>query len=1219
MNPTRHKIPRKLWPHLALISTSLAFVPSVWSQAEDDEDILELSPFQVTSSERDIGYYAENTLAGSRMNTNVSDLAASITVVTRQQMEDTASLDINDIFRYEINTEGASTYTPGVLSMRNDGVADTIAGHTAGSSGSPQTIATANRMRGLGTPDRAINFYPSVSAIPMDSYNTQSVEINRGPNSMLFGMGSPAGIVNQSTARAQINNDATTVQVRVDDNGSFRASISANRSILDDKLAVYAALLYDDRQFQRKPSYDITRRQYAAATYRPFEKTTIRASFENYKNDNRRPNSMMPRDFVSEWNEAGQPIYDPTNLTVTKLATGEVVGPFIFDAANPYADQTRDYIASLPGYDAGLWNAEGTQYNGFNVFGEGALYDQNSPMYVPGITWTNNSRATMQIADGRVQNWFQAFPRRYRTQYGTEEGPHLNAPEYPTNEAILADPTNAWNYNQRWTSSTGWTATGINMGSYIYPGVTDSNIYNWRKVNISQANFGMQENQTYNIELEQEILSNLYFNAGWFRQDFESVSQYTIAQLNATTLFVDTNRYLPDGSPNPYMGQVYVEDYDPDQFVNKEMHDHYRAQIAWTPDFTGNDGWSRWLGRHQVMGLWSQQDVETEFHRNRWFFTGGDEVANGTIRYLSNPNDNPETGNTGWNYQTGHASARRAFYLGEPGGPYGRVTRSSGEWSNTSYTGNLNAYNFDRRSWEDIQMTQEYYEFDTAGAGETELESYSAGVTSHWWSDRLVTTFGVRKDEFKARSANNAGMTSQEKWEDGYLQTDRILNNWNDWTGVEGTTRTIGAVIRPFSNWDHIERRANSGNLWWEFVRDLGFSYNKSDNFDAPSGQFIDVFGNELPKPEGEGEDIGIQFSLFDRKLFARITYFEATNENEIVNPGTSLSRFMFNVDRDLFRDWARTIAMINRGHDPTSESWNTGLSQAELDAIEDDTAEIWGQPWDYYDTLPGSIQGTRSAQAQGWEAQFTYNPIENWTMKFTFGQQETKYSGVLKEFDEWYDVRWPVWENARASDYLLPEYQHYTNYTTFGGQDVTLGSFFESTGYDPNARDSNPWGHYNAMLYYNDIVAPQVALATDLEGQAAPGQRKYRWSYITNYLFTEGPMTGFSFGGALRWEDEAIIGYHGRSSGANADPTYMDVSDVNRPIYDESNLYTDLWVGYTRRIMDDKVRMKLQLNVANAFEGGSLRVVGVNFDGSPHSYRIIDPRQFILTATFDF
>jgi hypothetical protein len=39
---------------------------------------------------------------------------------------------------------------------------------------------------------------------------------------------------------------------------------------------------------------------------------------------------------------------------------------------------------------------------------------------------------------------------------------------------------------------------------------------------------------------------------------------------------------------------------------------------------------------------------------------------------------------------------------------------------------------------------------------------------------------------------------------------------------------------------------------------------------------------------------------------------------------------------------------------------------------------------------------------------------------------------------------------------------------------------------------------------------------------------------------------------------------------------------------------------------------------VRNAFEGGRLQAIGVNPDGAPYNFRIIDPRQFILTASFE-
>jgi hypothetical protein len=237
--------------------------------------------------------------------------------------------------------------------------------------------------------------------------------------------------------------------------------------------------------------------------------------------------------------------------------------------------------------------------------------------------------------------------------------------------------------------------------------------------------------------------------------------------------------------------------------------------------------------------------------------------------------------------------------------------------------------------------------------------------------------------------------------------------------------------------------------------------------------------------------------------------------------------------------------------------------------------------------------------------------------MKLTYGNQDAQYSNVLLEFNAWYDVRNPVWQAAKASDYLLPQYQGLAKYTTSGGREVDLTNFWTSYGFASEVRLDEPFGNTNVANYYNINVNPQVLLARDLDGQSAPGQRKNRTSFLTNYSFVEGKLKGWAVGGVERWEDKSIIGYYGKASGANG--TQLDVSDTTRPIYDDANFYTDLWVSYTRKVFNDKVRMKLQLNVVNAFENGGLQTVAVNYDGSPYAFRIVDPRQFILTAGFDF
>jgi outer membrane receptor protein involved in Fe transport len=1207
---------------------------------EEDEDLVTLSPFVIDAS-KDIGYYAENTLSGSRLNTKLSDLAPSITVVTKQQMEDTASVDLNDVFRYEANTEGSSTYTPSVQSLRNDGVVDVNAGYTQGGSGTPQTNSTANRVRGLGIPSSSIGFYPSISQVPVDSYNVQSIEISRGPNSMLFGMGSPAGVVNLNSARAVVGRDGGTLGMRVDHLGSFRAWLSGNKSLVDDKLAVMGAYVSDKRQFERKPSYDKTERFYAAMTFRPTKKTNFHLSLEDYSNDNRRPNSLTPRDLVTEWRNAGRPVYDNSTSVVRFLDSSRVVGPILQRTDSPRFQEARNYVLGIPGYNPALRggaptgqavsDTNFTTYNGVNIYGDGAITTQASAFYVPGIAFVNAARPTLQVADGTLQSWFQTAPGQYRQVYGTATDPSANAPLYPAFTSINADPVDANALDRRWASASAWSQTGGLIGSYNYPGVTDKSIYDWTDVNILQMNFGADDNVTYNIEFDQEILPNLTFNAGWFRQDFDSVTNYTVSQLNVATLFVDTNMYMPDGSANPYFGQPYVEDFDPDRFVNTQTNNNYRMMLAYMPDFTKNDGITRWLGRHQLLGLWSKTESIKSLTRQRLHFTSGDEVTNRTIRWLNNPNNRADGSATGWSYA--NTSARRAYYLGEAGAsPTGAVTTSSGTWDHAKFTGDVTAYNFDNNTWEGIEMTQEWVDRqETTARNERNISSKSFGITSYWWQERLITTFGYRTDENEARTTTNGVVTAQngtqlypamsnpEKWINGIYQTEIVFNRWNKWDRLSGDTKTLGGVFKPFKGWTKIENGANEGSFLSQFLRDFGVSYNESDNFNPPDSAQVDVFGQPLPKPTGEGTDYGFQFSLFDNKLFARFNWFESSNKYERTSPGTSISRLTGNVDTNLFRNYARTIARINRGHDPRLESWNDALTADEEAAVQAATAVIWGQPYDYYTSQTGAISATRSAVAEGAEVQVTYNPKPNWTIKVTGGKQDTKYSDVLNEFDAWYDHRSPNWDNATAAAFLLPQYQSLATYTTAGGRNVDLRTFWSSYGYTSEIYQGEPNGNYNAQIYYDGVVTPQYMLARDLEGQSAPGQRMYRASALSTYSFNNETLKGFSIGGSARWEDKAVIGYYGKSSGANANPAYVDISDTDRPIYDDANTYVDLWASYTRKIFDDEVRMKIQLNVVNVFESGSLRVTRVNYDASPSAFRIIDPRQIILTTTFDF
>src|SRR4051812_11600099 len=167
------------------------------SSSSPDEAVV-LSPFTVTANNK--GYYSANTMSGTRFNTKLDDLASSITVMTKGQMSDFAMLDMNDVFLYVAGTEGTGTYTD--FSMdRNGSVGDNVQNNPT----------QANRVRGIAAANISLGNIETMGRVPIDPLNVESIEISRGPNANVFGLGNPSGTVNQVPVSANLNrNRATT-------------------------------------------------------------------------------------------------------------------------------------------------------------------------------------------------------------------------------------------------------------------------------------------------------------------------------------------------------------------------------------------------------------------------------------------------------------------------------------------------------------------------------------------------------------------------------------------------------------------------------------------------------------------------------------------------------------------------------------------------------------------------------------------------------------------------------------------------------------------------------------------------------------------------------------------------------------------------------------------------------------------------------------------------
>lgn len=1155
MTPTPKLLFHLRLPRLVVASLlSLILLPSLWPQDEsgDEEEeeneapeAFELSPFEVTSTEDDIGYYASNTLAGSRLNTNVSDLAASITVVTKQQMEDTGVTSFNEVFLYEANTQGAFNYTP--VELNRGGLKDHIGG-SATNGATANTAVTANSIRGLGSPDFAWNYYPSIARIPADIYNVSSIEINRGPNSLLFGLGSPAGIVNQTVGYATLDTDFSEVTLRAGTNG-IRGSFSVNQSLRDDTLALYAAALYEKKDFEREPSYDISRRQTLGATWTPFEGTTIKAFFENYNNSRRWPNALLPRDGITPWLEAGRPVWNPLTQEVTILDTGEVRGPFGLDSV------AGDFT------------------------GDSVITDPDSPQYIPGIGFPSYNRPpVMRIQADGSWDWYS---RRaiHRVPDGISDHPILD--RRLTQSALPPQPDNFFST---------WTA----------PSLTNKDLYNWEEINIQAPNFGEFEAQTYNIELEQRIMEDLYLSAGWFRQDYEAFEYYPLAQQAPITVRIDTNIYNIDGTENENYLKPYIEDYQQDLVTAPQTNEVARAMLAYNLDFTDNDGIVRWAGRHRLLGLYQWQEKYVHYNRHRMAFV--------------EPTDSPwvpdvKPENFSYAYDT--SSIPRNFYLGEG---EGEITSAPfAQWGVPGYggptSGTITSYYWDEMAFQNETASFEHVWFDAGngvGVQHSKIESFAGVLQSYFWDDRIVTVVGARKDKWKARSNTTGpieafGLPGLERSELYPVSNDyrlanigELKNRFFPYEEIEGTTTTAGIVFKPIE---------------W-----LSVHYNTSENFNPPDSQAFSIFGEELPKPAGEGEDYGISVNLFENKLIARLNFFETSSNFQRASQAGLLLDRTVRVDSANFRGWAETVVRIQDGLDVSDPNYDSDNLPPLSDAQQARVEELTGLPYTWPD-FP--IASTQTTVAEGYEFELIYNPMRNWNIKFVFAHLDTTNTNVMPEYEAWIDTRMPVWTSAAAPDLQ-------SEYTLNSGSTIKVDTFWEGYGFGEIPNHPNPTDfNQTAQGFYENVVEAIVAEARQLEGATPFGVREWHANLITNYRFTEGALENFSIGGAVRMEGKAVVGYHGL---VNEEGQFYR-TDASRPIYDtdvgadrwDDLTHIDLWLTYDFTLMDGDVDASVQLNVRDLFAETDLLPIYANWDGSVANYRITRPRQIFLTTRFRF
>lgn len=197
---TRHPCPIESMTTLALINSTLRqpqffqrgvvslaaallFAPTAWADAdgaarsEAETEAVALEKVEVFGeAARPVdGYRTNRSRSATRTDTLLIDVPQSVTVVTREQVQDQSVQSLGDLLRY----------VPGVGAAQGEGHRD------------------APILRGnTSTSDLFVNGVRDDVQYYRDLYNIDRVEVLKGPNAMVFGRGGVGGVINRVTREA---------------------------------------------------------------------------------------------------------------------------------------------------------------------------------------------------------------------------------------------------------------------------------------------------------------------------------------------------------------------------------------------------------------------------------------------------------------------------------------------------------------------------------------------------------------------------------------------------------------------------------------------------------------------------------------------------------------------------------------------------------------------------------------------------------------------------------------------------------------------------------------------------------------------------------------------------------------------------------------------------------------------------------------------------------
>ena len=1168
-----NKIPKRSWVALSLAAISpWALLCAQSSDETKEEEVFTLSPFQVDGS-ADQGYLATATTAGSRLNTQLKDVAASVTPLTNAFLDDLGALDVSEGLAQLAGVETFETSDQTEANALNQGF-------VGGDFNDRNTLEGVVRVRGLGTATNAVNFLATRGS--NDRYNIERSEFLRGPNSILFGLGSPAGLVNATTKKAITAKDSGEVQIVLDNFGSVRGSFDINRVLVEDKLALRLVSMAEDEKFMFENSFGEDRRFYGTLTAKPTQNTTVYLSTERTSENAAKPNYRFVQDNVSDWLRRWNAAIDRGESQDYFLEN------FYVDPAGTFLPNAGDPYGITGSIDPSLSN-----FGGSNPLPRDETVEVTIP--IDGIPLTG-------VAPANIRRELDGLDRTLLLIFGTNGSFDAPLDGLLTRAAPAelgtgtADGSPASFFSRSGADTENLLAGGL-VG-FTDPRATDEGIFPWRDIDLSSlpGNFRKIDLQRDYANIEQRVNDDLYLSLAFQRERFTQEQLFSpIAQTQSINL--DISQTLPDGRLNPNFLRPFIYGRTIGSYVSENRED-LLFQANYDLDFREKTDSLGWLGMHRVTGFYS--DTQRDSLSNRWNIaavnqdhtafsketTAAIDDANRQVVNLWYVGSAVQPGETSLNF-TGFPTNviphlnneyTHVYYDRQSGGA------AADRWVGIDRSGNIDTL-ADPLDTDPVRFEERTFTNSLERSVFTN-KGYGLALQSFLLDGDLVVLSGVRKDEVR----NERFTISSDI--DPFDQARREIANDRNSYVFDGTARNLNEDSKTLLTVGAVYHATDWARVF----------YNNSENFDLTTAR-VDPLTRFVDPQEGETTEYGLGLRLLDDKLDVTLRYYETQQRNE-TGPNAAVRRQIRGWEDELRGAIARSTSPFN-----LAEDW--GL----LRVNDDGTVFTDFSTSDRY-TVPNDVVATQDRVAEGYELSVNYNPSRSFRMNFNVSRNESVVSNVLGEVLEYFELRQEF-------------YSRFFNAGMIGnsGSVPLRGTLIPLTAEQellPDAEKQaifaqNPnWSGNRFLARVGNSVLSDLAA----EGTATQGASEWTLKWTGNYSFREGPLKGLSFGADLRWEDGKFIGNTYKTISRESFAGLLDfatiIADDTNRLQGDDLLTGGLKVGYRTKILNNKVTWNIQLNVRNLIGEGDTRVISMNPDGS-EILGINNPTLYRLSNTFKF